>query len=141
MALSAEQKKRNRNATNARNRAWHARYKERKAAEWKRLKVIDARYQPQLDALLAEENEIMAAEQIACADIDRQIAELQAKRKQIAGEYRAKWHEIHVKTGLVVDERNKKLKELEARLDQEFPDFVGHARSSPACWKPLTEFA
>lgn len=139
MALTAEEKDRRRLATNARNRAYHTRHKERRAAEESGLKEIDSRLGPDIDAALAAEKSLRAERDAALNDVDRRIFELQCTKKALQADFSDRYEALRKKTHALMSISNDQKRLLDRDLDARFPDLVGAALWSAACWKPIRE--
>ncbi|PWC96981.1 hypothetical protein [Azospirillum sp. TSO5] len=138
MALTAEQKEANKAARKARDKAWRGRCKLRDAAKAAGEAEIEA---SEFMARYAEANGKEAiAQQGRDAElerIDREIARLKEERERVA----AVWREelaVHRKSASAAwDEKMAADRDLERRLDEQFPDLTGGARYYAASWKPL----
>jgi hypothetical protein len=137
MALTEEEKERRRLATNARNRAYHARYSQRRAAEEVGLKEINSRFDPDIEAASAAEDSLRKERDAALTDVDKRISELEDAKKAIQADFADRYNVLRKKMAAIVNLRNEEQRLLETSLDARFPDLVGAARWSAACWKPM----
>lgn len=138
MALTAEQKEANKTARKARDKAWRERCKLRDAAEAAGKAEIEAgdamaRYR----AASAEADALEAAYRQACEETRRIIAEVKAQREAIENEAMRRWHDAGKPASAAWGEKMAADRDLERRLNEQFPDLTGHARWSAASWKPL----
>lgn len=140
MALSIEEKARRRAAINARNRAHHARYREYLIAKESGEKEIDARLGPNIETASAAEDGLREERRSALDDVDRQIAELHARKLVIQNDFSDRMGKLHAVTRALVDQMNVAKRELDVDLDRWFPDLVGAAFGSAACWKPISDY-
>lgn len=106
MALSIEEKARRRAAINARNRAHHARYREYLIAKESGEKEIDARLGPNIETASAAEDGLREERRSALDDVDRQIAELHARKLVIQNDFSDRMGKLHAVTRALVDQMN-----------------------------------
>lgn len=137
MALSAEEKERRRVERSARDRAYHARWKERQIQEDAGKREIERIMRPALKAA-SDAEEAMRQEMIDCLNgIDRQIAELKERKDASRADYLARIEPLHNARQEVWHRKMDAENALRKRLDAEFPDLSGPAMWSAAAWKPL----
>jgi hypothetical protein len=72
------------------------------------------------------------------AEINAEIAALQERLKRVAAEFAASYEPLRAAARAAVDGKIAAGRVLDRRLDAQFPDLVGHARSSAACWTAPT---
>jgi hypothetical protein len=133
MALSAEEKNRRKQLRNERDRAWHARRKERNAIQEAGELAIKAKYNPIFDAYF--EREALCRTKIDAAESVRKVAIAAANEAYCRAVEQAK-----AEVGpddRPFKEKDEDQRRLDAKLAKEFPDLVGSALWSAAAWKPL----
>lgn len=138
--LTPEQREARKRATSARNKAHTARRRELAAVEDPIKEALEAEHNARAQPLRDAEALLELEYQASVADIDKQIAKLQA-RKQLETEnmHRAR-ATLRVPLDQSYQEMRNGLRALAERMDTEFPDIKGHARYSAACWKPIEDF-
>ena len=140
MALTAEQKEQRRLATNARNRAYNARYRELSAAENAGRVEINARFAHELQIADAVEKQIEAEQTAALDEIDREITKLQEKRQATNDDFKRRYCAARDMSSEIYGRKRAAEGELDKALAQQFPDLCGSARYNAACWKPIKNY-
>lgn len=138
MTLTTEEKDLRRLAKNARNRAHRARCRDRARAEDIGKSEITSRLGPEIEAASVAEDALLAERNAALGDIDRAICELQDKKKAVQEDFASRIIPLHDKMRALIDLRNSQHRQLDIEINAKFPDLVGAARWSAACWKPIT---
>jgi hypothetical protein len=140
MKLSAEEKERRREATKARDRAHHARYRELRDAEKAGEAEIEQKYAPEIEPAAAAEHRMEAERDSAIAELDRQIAALKTKRESTWRGYSDGLSTAHAVASEIYGRRNAAKRALDVEMNRRFPDLCGSARWSAAAWKSIEEF-
>lgn len=141
MTLTIEQKEQRKLAASARNRAYHARYREISAAENTGKAEITSRFDHELQTASAIEIQIDAERAAAVNEIDRKIAELQKERQAVQDDFSRRYRAARDVSSEIYSRKRAAEDELEKTLNQQFPDISGHhARYSASSWKPIEEF-
>ena len=136
MAQTAEQREAKHQARLERDRAWRARYKARQTAEKAGEDEIRARLYPAFEEAQQKVNQTIRERAQAVDAVELQISILRKDIDRIKHEYAAKIADEHLRSNLFFEPIEEARKALQARLEAEFPDFVGSARFSASCWKP-----
>ena len=135
MPMTPDQKAAAALARRERDRAWRARRAQRRQMEDAGKAKIAARFDPEFAVAEANVRALEEERDRALAEIDRQIAALQAEKEQARQRFVEPIADAHHRQRAIVDRRNAEWRELAQRVDQEFPDMIGTARWSVAAWE------
>lgn len=135
MALSAEEKERRKAERRTRDAAHRKRRKLRDAAEQAGLAEIDATgLLERMKAAHKASEMIMENRRAAFRDAARKIDEIRAELAVTEAALDVEYAAFRAVEISLWAEKNAAEKALDARLDHQFPDLVGSAKWSAACW-------